>query len=113
MIPKVIGGGEFIMNSNQPSVNEKETDKCTKLHSFIVMDYTGDTMHRLIIDENISITRKSVCKVISRLIHHLQHIHTLGFVYNNLSLKNILIGDFKNPRIEDIKLMDFTKCTRY
>ena len=91
----------------------KSQEACQKLHSFIVMEHAGDSMHRLLVEKKKKLSCKSVCKVIARLIYILECIHKKGLVFNNLGLKNILIGEWTQPKIENLKLIDFTLCTRY
>lgn len=70
-------------------------------------------MQTLLREQKKKLSRKSVCKVAMRLLQMLEHIHSRGLVYNNLSLSNILIGDWHKPSIENMKLMDYTLCTKY
>ena len=58
---------------------------------------------------------KTVCQVGIKLIEIIKQIHDLGYVYNDLKLDNILIGDqFSSPEsMHEIKLIDFGFASRY
>ena len=114
--PKIIGGGEFIVDDKtlgDPCGRINDVGVSSQRHSFIVMDHGGDTMQKLLLEKNRKLSQKSVSKVAIRLLQILQQIHKQGLVYNNLSLTNILIGDWRNPSIENMKLFDYTRCTKY
>ena len=50
-----------------------------------------------------------------RVLHILETIHNAGFVYNDLKLDNLVVGDFKNSpeSMNEIRLVDFGFVTRY
>ena len=56
-----------------------------------------------------------MCQIGIRLLHHLEEIHKIGLVYNDLKLDNILVGDKDSSpnSLSDIRLIDFGLCTRY
>ena len=49
------------------------------------------------------------------LIHLLENFHNIGYIYNDLKLDNILVGD-KDSSVESlskITLIDFGLCSSY
>lgn len=58
---------------------------------------------------------KTVCQVGIKLIEIIKQIHDLGYVYNDLKLDNILVGDQVNSpeSMHEIKMIDFGYATRY
>ena len=58
---------------------------------------------------------KTVCLIGLRLIQQLEELHQIGYVYNDLKLDNIVIGDKTSSAssLTDIRLIDFGLCTRY
>lgn len=49
------------------------------------------------------------------LIHLLENFHNIGYIYNDLKLDNILVGDKDSSyeSLSKITLIDFGLCTSY
>lgn len=84
-------------------------------HSFIIMEKLGKTLQYYIEKRGRAFSLKTVCQLGIRLIQQLEVLHSIGKIYNDLKLENILVGD-KDDRPEslsDIRLIDFGLCTNY
>jgi len=60
-------------------------------------------------------TIKTVCQVGINLIHLFEKLHEMGWIYNDLKLENILVGDKESSSgsLDKITLIDFGLCTSY
>ena len=62
-------------------------------HSFIVMEKLGNTLEYYLYSRKDAFSLKTVCQIGIKLIEIIKQIHDIGYVYNDLKLDNILIGD--------------------
>ena len=79
------------------------------------MEKLGKTLHSYLMQRGKAFTLKTVCQLGIKLISHLEVVHGIGKIYNDLKLENILVGD-KNSScgsLSDIRLIDFGLCTDY
>jgi len=58
---------------------------------------------------------KTICQIGIRLINIIEIIHEAGYIYNDMKLDNILIGDYKNKEdsMHNIRLIDFGFASKY
>ena len=64
-----------------------------KRHSFMIMEKLGKTLEHHFYKRQEAFSLKTVCQIGIKLIEILKQIHDLGYVYNDLKLDNIVIGD--------------------
>lgn len=118
--PKLYGGGEFIIE-----VHDNSLDKCQQMneteivkmkrHSFIIMEKLGHTLQHYFYKRQKAFSLKTVCQIGIKLIEIIKQIHDIGYVYNDLKLDNILIGDQHSNlnSMHEIKLIDFGFATKF
>lgn len=116
--PRVHCGGEFIINDNFSLVNAEHAesgDQLRKRHSFFVMDHFGQNLQQHLVNRGKAFSLKTVCQLGIQLITKFQQIHSMGLVYNDLKLDNVLVGDQFNSAesLGDIRLLDFGLCTTF
>ena len=61
--PKVYGGGEFVLNSEQNDHDREQIDANHDRYSFIVMQKLGKTLNEYMEDNNGVFSLKTVCQV--------------------------------------------------
>lgn len=117
--PQILGGGEFIkhiQNFEKNSSQEKGAKSAESVrHSFIVMQKLGLNLSQILNMRNQRFSLKTVCQVGHRLVTILEKLHSIGKIYNDLKLENIIVGDGEcsKPSMSHIRLIDFGLCTDY
>ena len=43
----------------------------------------------------------------------IEKLHSIGYIYNDLKLDNLCVGNAKERDPESLKLIDFGLCTKY
>ena len=114
-----MGGGEFIkhmQNFEKNNIQEKGAKSAESVrHSFIVMQKLGLNLSQILNMRNQRFSLKTVCQVGHRLVTILEKLHSIGKIYNDLKLENIIVGDGEcsKPSMSHIRLIDFGLCTDY
>lgn len=84
-------------------------------YSFIVMDRRGRTLEHYFKKNENGFDLETIVQVGCQLLKILQKVHSIGMVYNDLKLENILVNkdqDASNT-LSDISLVNFGFCTDY
>ena len=79
------------------------------------MEKLGKTLHYYFHQRSEPFSLKTVCQIGIKILEQLKCIHETGFVYNDLKLENIMVGDrFNSPSsLHQIKLIDFGLATKF
>ena len=86
-----------------------------KLMSYYILQKYGNNLDNIFTQFNMQFSMKTICQIGIRLINIIQVIHEAGYVYNDMKLDNVLIGDHKNKENtkHDIRLIDFGFASKY
>ena len=82
--------------------------------SYYIMDKLGSNLNSFYMKlERFS--KKTIYQVSIKLIDIFERIHEAGFIYNDLKMDNILVGNFKSceSSLYKIRLCDFGFACRY
>lgn len=81
----------------------------------MILEKLGKTLESYLLERNRAFSLKTVCQIGIKLIDILMVIHDLGYLYNDLKLDNVVIGDHNSSSnsLHQIKLVDFGLATRY
>lgn len=66
--------------------------KIAKRHSFIVMEKLEISLWQHVLNSNIPFTLWNICHIGCRVIEILEKVHSIGLVYNDLKLDNIILA---------------------
>lgn len=123
--PHVYVGGEFIVKTSPYSsvIVDPDTDHAPaaqslvkQRHSFTVMELLGKSLHHhMASQEGRTFSLNTVCHIGIKVLQIFEKLHSLGKIYNDLKLNNILIGDQGGTpeSLSSIKMIDFGLCSDY
>lgn len=82
--------------------------------SYFIMDKYGDNLLNYY-QKLHGFSKKTIFQLGIRLIDALERIHEAGYVFNDLKLDNVLIGNHKNSEssLHKIRLCDFGFALKY
>ena len=72
----------------------------------------GDTLEDLLFDREEPFSEKTTLQIGIKILDIFKRIHDAGYIYNDLKLDNVLIGDAKElpsyeSTLDKIRLIDF------
>ena len=114
---KVYTGGQFsvslanVKDGQMPEQSEGQLEH----YSFIVMEPLGISLSTHLINNNGALCTNEVCQIGIALLDQLEMLHSIGKIYNDLKMDNVLISpDLKPPRtLNRYTLIDFGLCSDY
>ena len=79
------------------------------------MEPLGQTLEHYLNKRRKAFTFKTVCQIGINMVHLFEHLHNIGYIYNDLKLENILVGDKDSSpeSLAKITLIDFGLCSRF
>lgn len=89
-----------------------------KVWSYIIQDKLGRTLEDYLFERNEAFTEKTTLQVGIQLLDSIKMIHKAGFLYNDLKLNNIVVGDAAelpdhSRSLHKIRVIDFGLAQRY
>ena len=92
-----------------------EVENKVESYSFIVMEQLGKTLRWHLKHNNGPFTTNKVCQIGLAILNQLEQLHSIGQIYNDLNLDNILVGDQDSSAhsIDKYALIDFGLCSGY
>ena len=87
----------------------------TKLNGYYIMKKFGHNLDYHFCEMNLQFSAKTNYQIGIRLINIYRQIHSAGYIYNDLKLENILVGDHTNSsaKSHELWLADFGFVSRY
>ena len=90
---KVLIADEAICSPNEAAEDDIEAQVDSQVWSYIVQEKLGDTMEKFLFTRNEPFSEKTVLQIGIQLLEAFKIIHEAGYIFNDLKLDNILIGD--------------------
>jgi len=89
-----------------------------KVWSYIIQDKLGKTLEDYLFERNEAFTEKTTLQVGIQLLDSIKLIHQSGFLYNDLKLNNICVGDAAElpnhtKSLHKIRVIDFGLAQRF
>jgi serine/threonine protein kinase len=90
----------------------------TQVWSYIIQDKLGKTLEDYLFERNEAFTEKTTLQVGIQLLDSMRLIHQSGFLYNDLKLNNIVVGDAAElpdhtKTLHKIRVIDFGLAQKY
>lgn len=86
--------------------------------SYLIQDKCGRTIEDILYSRNDAFSQKTVFQIGIQVLDSLKLAHNAGFLYNDLKLNNIVVGDATDYRdhqksLHKIRLIDFGLAYKY
>ena len=113
--PRIFGGGQFTAQRVRQAKCSGSLEIKTHKFSFIAMKQLGKTLRQHFLDQNQNLTLNEICHIGIALLTQFERLHTLGKVYNDLNLDNILVGDQHGSAesLHKYTLIDYGLCSDF
>ena len=81
-------------------------------HSFIIIERSGHSLNKFLNTHKNKFSVDAACQIGIGLLNCLEKLHSIGKVYNNICLENVVVSKVrdKDPRV---MLIDLDHCTDY
>ena len=79
----------------------------------MAMQKLGRTLQSYLLELQCSFSLKTVCQIGIEILHIFERLHSIGVIYNDLKMDNILVSDGTSETLHQLKLIDFGLATRY
>lgn len=64
-------------------------------------------------DCNQYFSDKTICQIGIAIVKNLEQAHSAGYIYNDLKLDNILVGNSKGKELSHLRLIDYGFASKY